>query len=228
MHPIQGEILRVLLFNPQARFSELNASRVPSDQFTFHVKRLVELGLISKAREHYTLTDIGKELANRMDTDQKQMAVERQAKLGVLVVPVREKDSRCEYLVQQRLKQPFYGFHGFLTGKIRVGEKVLETAKRELEEESGLTGQLTLTGIKHKMDYSQEGKLLEDKFFYVFRAEKVAGKLIYKFEGGRNRWLIGEEIQKLPDKFDGVEETMRMINSKELEFVETKYTVKGF
>ena len=44
----------------------------------------------------------------------------------------------------------------------------LQAARRELKEETGLEGKLELVGVKHKMDYSQKGNLLEDKYFFVF------------------------------------------------------------
>ena len=112
LHSVQAKILRELLFKPQARFSELNLTELTNDHFTFHVNQLLEIGLIEKVDKKYTLTTIGKEFANRMDTDTAKL--ERQAKTAVLVICVRKNRSKTECLVQQRLKQPFYGFYGFV------------------------------------------------------------------------------------------------------------------
>jgi len=227
IHPIQAKILRTLLFNPEARFSDLNIGNVPSDHFTFHLKRLISLGLVEKdSRNKYQLTVSGKEFANRFDTD--KVVLERQAKIGVLVCAVKKEGKIKKYLSQQRLKQPYYGFCGFITGKVKWGETILETADREFQEESGLTGGLTLVGIKHKMDYSKEGNLLEDKYFFVFRAENTGGNLVETFEGGRNIWLSEKEILELPNLFDGVDETIMMVSQNKLIFSETKYTVSGY
>lgn len=227
IHPIQGQILRSLLFHPERKFSEL-APGVPSDQLSFHIKRLVELSLIQKSGEGYTLTTAGKEYANRFDTDPARMAIERQPKVGVLVICVAKDSKETRYLVQQRLKQPYYGFYGFMTGKVRWGETIEETATRELEEETGLQAKLTLVAIKHKMDYAPTGTLLEDKFFFVFRGENASGKLIEQFEGGRNVWLTREEIMKLPDLFDGVSDAFAFVESDTLKFLERKYTVEKY
>lgn len=223
IHPIQANILKILLFEPKARFSKLNVLKLPTDHFNFHIKRLIELSLIEKIdKNNYSLTIEGKEFANRFDTE--NIVIERQAKIGVLIVAVKGE----KYLVQQRLKQPYYGFYGFITGKVRWGETLVETASRELQEESGLKGKLTLVGVKHKMDYSEESKLLEDKFFFVFRVDNFKGNLLEKFEGGRNLWLTEKEIFKLPDLFDGVKESIKMVNQKKLAFIETKYKVKKY
>ncbi len=229
MHPIQTKILRVLLFTPSARFTDLNATGITSDHFNFHIKSLCDNGFAQKEDGgSYTLTTKGKEFANRLDTDHVDVVVEKQAKIGALVCCIRERDGKKEYLVQQRLKQPFYGFHGFVTGKIKIGETVEEAAVRELEEETGLAAMLTLSGVKHKMDYDTEGNLLEDKYFFLFRGDQTKGELTEVFEGGRNIWLTKEEIFKLPNVFDGVAETLKLAEEGGIGFIETKYTVEGF
>ncbi|MEK7608174.1 MAG: NUDIX domain-containing protein [Patescibacteria group bacterium] len=227
IHPIQRQILRSLLFYPERKFSEL-APGVSSDQLSFHIKRLVELSLIQKSGEGYALTTAGKEYANRFDTDPARMAIERQPKIGVLVICVAKDGGETRYLVQQRLKQPYYGFYGFMTGKVRWGETIEETAARELEEETGLHAKLTHVAIKHKMDYASDGTLLEDKFFFAFRGEDTSGTILGEFEGGRNIWLTKKEIMKLPNLFDGVSESLAFVHNDTLQFLERKYTVEKY
>ena len=79
------------------------------------------------------------------------------------------------------------------------------------------------------MDYSDEGELLKDKFFFTFKAENTRGKFISEFEGGRNIWTTEAEIQKMDKLFDGVDETLDLIKKNaDQKFIETKYKVKGF
>jgi 8-oxo-dGTP pyrophosphatase MutT (NUDIX family) len=227
IHPVQTQILRTLLFWPETRFSKLNTSKMPTDHFTFHLKRLVEVGLVEKTKQNtYRLTSQGKEFANRFDTE--KVALERQAKIGVLVGGVREKDGQCEYLIQQRLKQPYYGFYGFITGKVGWGESILETATRELEEETGLTGKNTLVGIEHKTDFSKEGQLLEDKYFFIVRADNPKGKLKKDFEGGKNHWLTKDKIFKLPNLFPDMKLVLKILDQDEFVFEEKRYTVLSY
>lgn len=227
VHPVQVSILQVLLFNPEARFAELNVQDLTTDHFSFHIKRLVEVGLVQKnSRGKYTLTARGKEFANRFDTE--ESLLERQAKIAVLVCPVRNTGNAKEYLIQRRLKQPYYGYHGFITGKIRWGESPPAAARRELKEETGLGGTVKLVGIKHKVDYSQNGKLLEDKYFFVYRATDLAGRLKIKFEGGRNDWLSKKEVLSIDKLFDGVDESLEMISQDDLVYSESRYEVSGY
>ncbi len=229
VHPIQASILRVLMFKPEARFSDLNTEAISSDHFTFHVKKLLELELIEKTDGGlYRLTRPGKEFTNRFDTDVKQIVLERQAKIGVSVICTRERNGNAEYLIQQRLKQPYYGFYGFVTGKVRWGENVHETATRELKEETGLSATLKPVGIEHKMDYSEEGDLLEDKYFFIFKGTSVKDELTERFEGGRNTWFSREEVEKLPDVFGDVEEVLDVIIKGSFTFIERKFTVSKY
>ncbi len=227
IHPIQARILRTMLFREKSRFADLNTLKLPTDHFNFHLKQLLILKLVEKSPDNkYCLTTKGKEFANRLDTD--QIVLEKQAKIGVVICGVRKLEKKKQYLVQQRLKQPYYGFYGFVTGKIKWGETVIETAARELFEETGLKAKLSLAGIEHKMDYPEDGEILEDKFFFIFRAENPKGSLTETFEGGRNTWLTKREILKLPDIFDDVLKIIAMVNQKNLVFSEAKYKVKKY
>jgi 8-oxo-dGTP pyrophosphatase MutT (NUDIX family) len=226
IHPIQARILRTMLFREKSRFIDLNTLKLPTDHFNFHLKQLLALELAEKSDNKYYLTAKGKEFANRLDTD--QIVLERQAKISVVVCGVGKSGRTKQYLVQQRLKQPSYGFYGFITGKIKWGEIVGETAAREFLEETGLKAKLSLAGIEHKMDYPKKGEILEDKFFFIFRAENPKGPLTKNFEGGRNVWLTRREIFKLPDIFGDVLKIIETVNQKNLVFFEAKYKVKRY
>ena len=191
LHPAHVAILRVLLFRPDARFAELQkASELSSDHFNFYLKQLLDEEFVAKqGKGAYYLTPKGKEFANRFDTDERK--VERQPKVAVCLM-IRRSDGT--QLVQQRLKQPFYGYWGRPTGKIRWGETILEAAARELMEETGLEADLAFEQIYHKMDYNQEtGDMLEDKIFFVVAGSDPRGTFIEQFEGGRNAWMTQKE-----------------------------------
>ena len=229
IHPVQAAILKVLSFKPQARFYELNAMGISNDHFTFHTKRLVELGIIVKTENGlYELTNKGKEFANRFDFDSKEITYEKQAKLTVVVIGMKGEGTNAKYLVQQRLKQPYYGYYGFVSGKIKYGETVSEAALRELQEEAGVIGDLTLTGIEHKMDYDSNNRLLDEKYFFIFRVENLKGELKETFDGGRNLWCTKREVTQLPEIFDDVIELLEIVQSDRVEFIERKFNVKRF
>ena len=228
LHPSQAEILRVLLFNPKPRFRDLNCQRLSTDHFSFHIKSLMEAGLIVKTQNRYGLTVIGKEFANRLDMERQTPQIEKQAKVSVLIFATQKQGGVGKYLLQQRLKQPYFGYFGGVGGKLKIGETLFEGAERELNEETGLAAKLSLAGVSHKMDYSQEKVLLEDKIFFVFKAVNIQGKFIEEFQGGKNFWFSLSEIKKLPKLFPDVLDKIKMIQGKQIAFVEKKYFVDEF
>lgn len=227
LHDIQLAILNKLLFSPSLRYTEMKPDqKMDNNQFDFHLDKMIEVGYVVKIEEGYTLTASGKEYANRLDTDVVQ--IERQAKIGVVLKLRKSINDETYYLIQKRLKQPYYGYFGMITGKVRFGETAIETANRELEEESGLKADLTLIQVIHKMDYAEDGQLLEDKFFFVFIGDEPEGKFLEEIEGGTNFWMTRSEIEKLTKIFPGVVSGLDVFDQKNLTFLEKKYTVKEY
>ena len=195
VHQAQTSILRALLFTPRAGFAELQkTTELTSDHFNFHIKKLVEARLVEKTNDGYALSPRGKEYANRMDTDENE--IEKQPKVSVaLIVERQHNNGRREFLVQQRLKQPYYGFYGRLGGKVRWGESFEEAATRELKEETGLDATFTFSHIFHKRDYrAEDHTLLEDKIFVIMHTSSVSGTMMEEFEGGKNFWMTQDEF----------------------------------
>ncbi len=220
IHEAQTSILRELLFHPDAGFAELQKpTALDSDHFKLHIGRLVELGYVKKLDSgRYTLTTRGKEHANKLDTDTN--TIERQPKISVALI-IENEDGK--FLSQQRLKQPYFGFWGRLSGKVRWGETLLETAERELMEEAGLTADLRVAGFYHKMDYKTDGEMLEDKIFCIVHGINPKGELISDAEGHHNEWLTMEEFLAKDKLFGSVPRLTKMAQSKGVGFYEKKY-----
>lgn len=211
VHAAQTKILRELLFLPATNFAELQkVSGLESDHVKFHIKRLVELGYVEKAGTKYKLTVKGKEYANKLDTD--AGVIERQPKVAVMLVVERTNaNSGKEYLLQERLKHPYYGFWGVPTGKIRWGESIYETASRELEEETGLNGSFEYRGVYHeRVRHEKSGDVVEDKIFHLMFTRTVSGTLTERFDGGRNMWRTLDDMAQEPKKYKSFDEEMRV------------------
>lgn len=229
-HPIQVTILRHLLFVPSAGFADIQrATDLTSDHFNFHIKKLMDEGYIEKADKLYRLSRKGKEYANRMDTDENE--IEKQPKVSVVIVLERTNaQGQRESLYQQRLKNPYYGFWGRLGGKMRWGESIVEAARRELLEESGLEADFEYKILYHKRDFdTTTGKLLEDKIFLCVRATNPRGELMVDFEGGHNEWLTREQFDAKGKSFSSVNEFDELLDTdqtfieREFHYDETEY-----
>lgn len=195
LHKIQRDILYKLLFSPGLRYSEVKPNkRIENNQFDFHLDQLIKLGYIEHIESIYKLTNSGKDFTNRIDRDEKIHIY--QAKLGVVVVPFRIKNGNEQFLIYTRLKQPFYGCQGFMSGKIKYGEKVLHAAEREFAEETHLKGKPYLVGIRHYHVFNVVTKeLVEDKFLFFCGVENPTGNLKPNNEGTFT-WVEKKDFKK--------------------------------
>ena len=222
-HDAQMMILRKLLLSSSSNYASLQkATNLTSDHFNFHIKKLVDADYVIKTNDgKYTLTRMGKEYANRMDTDDN--SIEKQPKLSVALI-IQKGDT---FLAQERLKQPYYGFWGRPTGKIRWGETMLQAASRELLEETGLTADLVVGGFYHKMDYDElSGELLEDKLFVLIHGTNPKGTLIVDGEGHHNEWLTNEQFAQKETAFQSVSTITALAVGKEIGYIEQRYEYK--
>lgn len=226
IHEFQISILRELLFKPQARFRDLKKVDITNDHFTFHLKQLIKEGLVVKKVSGYSLTDDGKEFANRMDTD--ALKLERQAKVAVALHAVRKVKGVTQFLVHHRLKEPFYGWYGSNSGKIRWGENPSDAAKREFLEETGMNGKFTLKGIIHYHHFFKDGRLLEDKYFWVYRVDNVKGTFKEKVTEGENIWMTEKEYRAIKNVFATVDEVLEMVNGKNFVYIDRPRFVESY
>lgn len=221
-HGAQMKILRHLLLVPQAKFAELaKQTGLTSDHANFHIKQLIDATFVEhvpKTYGVYRLTRHGKEYANRMDTD--EHVIEKQPKLSVVLDII---NAEGKHLQQERLKQPYYGYWGRPTGKIRWGETMLQAAARELKEEASLTADLTILGFYHKLDYDPDGQLLEDKYFCLVRGVNPRGELLAESDGQRNEWLSDVEFEAKEKRFGNLEDLQKFIDRNETFVVEKKF-----
>lgn len=188
LHPLQMQILKKLLFSQSLRYTELKPTiSLENNQFDFHLDKLIKAAYIIKQENLYLLTSIGKEFANRMDTDQTKIAI--QAKISVFVAATKKIRGSSHYLIYTRLKQPFYGKQGFLSGKVLYGESVKDAAIREFFEETNLTGNPQIIAIQHYRVYEKyEDNLVEDKFMFYCLIKNPKGKLKGSAEG-KYEWV---------------------------------------
>lgn len=183
LHDIQRAILKKLQFSPKLRYLELKPdSKIENNQFDFHLKRLLTLGYISKEGTLYDLTVQGKQFITGFDTH--KGTEEKPALNAAWIICIRTQDNEREFLVYTRKKQPFFGCQGFLTGKVKQGETVVEAAIRELHEEANLDGTPSIKGVVHFISSSSKTKeLVQDKFMYICVFENPTGELVSSFEG---------------------------------------------
>ena len=224
---IQIKILTGLLFNPKSRFKELNTDKLSTDAFSYHIRTLAGGGFIVKNGTFYSLTTKGKMFAGKVDTE--THTVEKQPKVSVILIPHKKFGKKEKYLVQQRTKEPYFGYWGFMTGKVKFGETLAQTAARELKEEAGIQGTVKLCYELHEMVYDKNTlEQLEDKFFHVLEVFDLCGEVVGSTREGVVKFVGVSEFKKLSPKYHNEQDIMDWFLKKDFGFKEEKYYIEKF
>jgi ADP-ribose pyrophosphatase YjhB (NUDIX family)/predicted transcriptional regulator len=228
----QGQILKKLMYNPKLRFSDMQIPDMTSKHFVYYLKKLVEDKLISKEGRYYYLTDKGKEYVGRLD--EKDMQFEMQPKISMAIIVEREgDDGEKEYLLSRRLKQPYYGKVGGFTGKLRFGETFEHAARRELLEETGLTGKFHLRHIKRKFAYQKEKdsndrKIVQDQIMIFFLVTEPEGELITEHEELESFWVKYPDVAKHKDLYNTFIDFFEETRTSEMKNFEIDVEAEGY
>lgn len=157
-HKIQKHIIDLLMYQKNARFSELRPPRTDTNLFAYHLKRLVKLGLVDVVEDGYTLGVQG--LAS----------VQPHPKIMTLFV-IQNGDG--DILLEKQTQQPFIDTWTLPNGKVQAEDSSLkEAAQREVAEKLRLTNQ----EIEHAGDcyirVHAKGMPLSTTLVHVFRFYK--------------------------------------------------------
>lgn len=157
-HKIQKHIIDSLMYQKTARFGELRPPRTDTNLFTYHLKRLVKLGLVEVVEDGYTLGAQG--LAY----------IQPHSKIMTLFV-IQNGDG--DILLEKQTRQPFIDIWTLPRGTVRAEDSSLkEAAQREVAEKLHLTDQ----EIEHAGDcyirVHAKGLPLSTTLAHVFRFYK--------------------------------------------------------
>jgi len=227
LNDYQKRILKVLLYTPRAKFSELQPEEMTSKHFNYHLHKLIEYQLLEKADSGYILTESGKEYVGRLD--EKTMDLEKQPKVSIAILATRTNSSgESEYLLSKRLKQPYFGKVGGFTGKVRFGETFEAAARREFLEESGLTGDFRLAKFTRKIAYDEKGACIQDQLMFFFRVTNVKGELITKTPEQENFWYPEAALHKRKDLFNTFLQFVALVKQENIEIMELITNAEGY
>ena len=214
MNTERQEILQKLMHNPGMKFNELWGNVGESNKFAYHLKVLVEDGLIEKKDEFYSLTHEGKTFSTYLEgTDGSR------AKFPALIVAcvIYDKESD-KYLFSRRTKEPFYGYWCWTSGKVRIDEFIYETAKKEIFEETGLTCDLELKGLLSAKTYDNNEFSYNHEILVVL-GKNPKGDLIPKTREGEIFWLSEKEILE-KKAIPTISDVLEISKSKSFKWIE--------
>jgi hypothetical protein len=169
MHDIQKYLLKRLASSESARYSDIRPPKVEGNQFAYHLKEVMNAGLVEKKNTKYILTKKGEMLADRMSMETFKKRI--QPKIVTSIVCKKYQNKNEEILFCRRLKQPFFNYPALPYGKIHLGEKVSDAARRELLEKTGIdVPDLSFCGNVYILIY-KKGKLFSHILHHVFECQ---------------------------------------------------------
>jgi len=171
MHQLQRHILSRLINLGSCRYRDLKPKEVDGNLFTYHLKQLLEAQLVERSANTYKLSASGLRYVDRLSLSDLKERI--QPKI-VSLIAVRNR--RGDWLLYKRGRQPFKGMVGFPYGKTHLGETVLEAAKRELWEKTGLEADLTHRGDAY-VTVTRDEELVSVMLAHVFAGKNPRGSL---------------------------------------------------
>jgi hypothetical protein len=173
-HHLQRSIVYQLAFVNNARFSELKPEDIDNKLFTYHLKKVVNAGYVTKSPEGvYKLTAEGRRLSTGARDKEKDLIVERAHSVLFLII---RRSSDGAYLFYKRNTHPMLGFSGFMHCNPTPTENTTEAARTQCQEKTGLDGDFTPLGGGYFRIYI-DNKLESFTHFTLLVCNDVVGKL---------------------------------------------------
>lgn len=134
-HHIQRRIIEALYKKDVGSFADIRPDNIESNQFTYHLKQLIQAGFIQKlGAGKYQLSKRGLAYCDRL-SESLDYKIRIQPKIITLFSIHSNKSN--EVLIWQRPHQPYLNLLSHPTGKIHLGESLNEAIKREASEKLG-------------------------------------------------------------------------------------------
>lgn len=142
-HHLQRGIVYRLALEDSLRFSDLKPDTVENKLFTYHLKKVLAAGYVSKSEDGlYHLTAEGRRLGIRVLSDPQRLADRAHS---VLFLVIRRKVDRA-WLLYKRKTQPLIDKVGFMHATPSATESVADTAAKLCKERTGLSCRFTALG----------------------------------------------------------------------------------
>jgi ADP-ribose pyrophosphatase YjhB (NUDIX family) len=162
-HHLQTDIIFRLSKAKSLRFSQLKPENMESNQFMYHLKTLIKQGYVEKLPEKgYGLSAKGLTYADGLTLENNKPR--KQPKL-IVIFGLRNKHG--EWLLAERLLQPYIGQLMLPSGKQHFGESPEEHIRRELQEQLGSVPEVHRCGFTD-VRIMQDGELITHVTGHVY------------------------------------------------------------
>lgn len=191
---IQNQILDKLIRSKTVRYKDLRPLDVEGNLFMYHLKGLITEKLVEKSEDGYQLSARGLEYVRTVSLNTGKVRTQPQILNAIVAI-----DDQGRYLMYRWNRQPNLGKVSLPHGMMHVGEKLLNSAERELSEKTGLAGDCEYTGSIYVLSD------VDHRLVNVFRVKNIQGEI-----GPDCFWAMLSEISP-DDLVEGFHEIIRSI-----------------
>lgn len=183
-HHLQRAIVYRLAFAEGLRFSELKPDTLENKLFTYHLRKVLDAGYVSKnAAGLYSLTPEGRRLGVHVLETQNMLP---ELADSVVFLVIRRKPDGA-WLLYRRKTHPLKDRVGFMHARPDAHSTTSETAAKECLEKTGLNGTFTPLGGGYFRVY--EGDDLESfTHFTLMICDDVQGELAQHDDNAEYFW----------------------------------------
>lgn len=185
-HHLQRSIVYQLAFASSMRFGELKPDDIDNKLFTYHLKKVVSAGYVTKNDTgEYTLTPEGRRIGKGVLKSDSRF-IDRA--YSTLLLAIRRK-SDAAWLLYTRRTHPLIDLAGFMHAQPVADETATETARKTCFEKTGLTGDFRVHGHGYFRVYQQD-KLESFTHFTLLICDDALGELVQGSELADYYWEV--------------------------------------
>lgn len=217
-HHIQKSIVYDLAFAETLRFSDLKPDDMENKAFTYHLKKVVTLGLVKKLENgSYTLTMKGRRVGKG--------ALKKESRLldraySILLLAVRNIDDDS-WLLYKRQTQPLLGLTGFMQAQPVAETDARSTAEQTCFEQTGIKTEFTVQGHGYFRVY-RAGELESFIHFTLLVGQNPTGQLLEIAESAGYFWQQTPNFES-PDMLPNIQTLHKMCLAEPGQFVEATF-----
>lgn len=219
MHQTQQHILAVLKHQSPRRYRDLKPVDMDGNTFMHHLRAVMDDGFVTRTASSYELTLHGKQLVDSWSM--KTYSPRRQPKI---MVEVAYQNEAGEWLLVEQTSEPFRGNIGFPCGRLHFGERLLDAAQRELQEQTGLSAEDFVYYGAIAMETRLGDETMTHLFTHIFRAERVSGELREASHVGKPFF---SKLEDLPKQFPGLQSVLKRLNRTSCELDDEVFTLEA-
>lgn len=219
-HHIQKNIVYTLAFSDGMRFGELKPDELENKAFDYHLKKVVQAGLVEKMADgRYTLTSEGKRIGKGALKKQTRM-IDRA--YSTLLLAVRRADDGA-WLLMRRKSQPLRGLAGFMNAQPVADQDITDTALQVCREQTGLSGEFVVQGHGYFRTY-RAGSLESFIHFTLLVCNDIQGELHQNSSLAEYYWDTDPDWSA-PDMLPSSQTLHKMLEVPEGSFVDQRFDI---